>query len=117
MSEANVNPYNSGDATRQAHRQHQKQKVNSTNEHANALSISTGRTVHARSNVLRMLMRICSRGHAWRDAAEIPVLEILAKWKASVNHYASDQMFKKVALEEVSHIHWLPFNILVRTNR
>jgi hypothetical protein len=46
MSEANVNPYNSGDATRQAHRQHQKQKVNSTNEHANALSISTGRTVH-----------------------------------------------------------------------
>ena len=69
------------------------------------------------SNVLRMLMRICSRGHAWRDAAEIPVLEILAKWKASANHYASDQMFKKVALEEVSHIHWLPFNILVRTNR
>eukprot|EP01050_Picozoa_sp_SAG11_P013001 SAG11_NODE_1488_length_4814_cov_5.777943_2_plen_129_part_00 len=50
--------------------------------------------------VLQMLMKICSRGQAWRDPAKIPTLRILEKWRASRNRYDSEAMFQKQRLKE-----------------
>lgn len=50
--------------------------------------------------VLQMLMKICSRGQAWRDPAKIPVGRILEKWRKSKKRYASEAMFQKQNLKE-----------------
>ena len=54
-----------------------------------------------RTELLRILMTICSLGEAWKDASQIPVEQIVAQWRSESRkgRYES-AMWKASGLDE-----------------